>query len=221
MSWREVSWPGCSRVLLRQFPLDSFDTEGSRDAILSAEELRRASHFRRARDRRRFVAGRAFVRESLGELLGVAPDRIVFGTGAFGRPEILSPATSLSFSLAHAEGEALLAVATNGRVGVDIEERHAAPDAEALAARALAPEELEEFLLRPAAERESFFLVRWTAKEALLKAAGVGLSSDPARIVLERGQDGCFIGRGDPAIQGLRAGLVDAGPRFIAALATG
>jgi len=221
MSWREISWPGCGRVLLRQFPLDSFDTERSRDAILSAEELRRASHFRRERDRRRFVAGRAFVRESLGELLGVAPDRIVFGAGPFGKPEMLAPAISLSFSLAHAEGQALLAVASNGRVGVDIEEQHAAPDAQALAVRALAPEELERFRSRPAAERESFFLTHWTAKEALLKAAGVGLSSDPTRIVLERDQDGCFIGRGDPAIEGLQAWLVDAGPGFIAALATG
>ena len=219
MSWREISWPGCGRVLLRQFPLDSFDKERSRDAILSAEELRRASHFRRERDRRRFVAGRTFVRESLGELLGVAPDRIVFGTGAFGRPEILAPATSLSFSLAHAGGEALLAVASNGRVGVDLEPLDAAPDADTLAARALAPEELERFRSRPAAEREAFFLTRWTVKEALLKAVGVGLSSDPAQIVLERDEEGSFTGRGEPAIEGLQACLIDAGPGFIAALA--
>ena len=219
MSWREISWPGCGRVLLRQVSLDSFDRERSRDAILSAEELRRASHFRRERDRRRFVAGRTFVRECLGELLGVGPDRIVFGAGAFGRPEILAPATSLSFSLAHAGGQALLAVASNGRVGVDIEEQHAAPNAEALAPRALAPEELEQFHARPAGERESFFLERWTAKEALLKAAGIGFSCDPASLALARDPGGFFTGSGEPRIAGLRARLVDAGPGWIAALA--
>lgn len=159
------------------------------------------------------------MRKSLGELLGVAPGEIVFGAGAFGKPEILSPATTLSFSLAHAEGEALLAVAFRGRVGVDIEARDAAPDVDALAARALAPEELRQLRRLPAQEREAFFLARWTMKEALLKAAGVGLSSDPSRIVLEAGEEGSFTARGEPATEGLEAWLVDAGPGFLAALA--
>lgn len=221
MTWRAISRPGCAVVLLAGFDLDSPPESGERPAaeILSREEIERAGRLRRAQDARRFLAGRTRTRSALGELLGVAPERLVFADGPFGRPEIGDPPTSLSFSLAHAGARAVLAVTEDGRVGVDIEGRGAAPDAEALASRALAPQEIEELFARPAAEREAFFLSRWTAKEALLKAAGIGLSSDPARITLERDARGGFIARGEPRIAGLTAWHVDAVPGFLVALA--
>jgi 4'-phosphopantetheinyl transferase len=220
VKWLEISLPGCRGVLVARFDLDSPEENPRPDeGVLSAEEIRRARRFVREEDARRFVAGRAWIRRALGELLGAAPGRIVLAARPFGKPEIREPASSLSFSLAHAGAQALLAVAQGGRVGVDIEARDAAPDAETLAPRALAPRELEEFHARPLEEREPFFLARWTAKEALLKAAGIGLSSDPARITLEPEADGSFLGRGESRIAGLRAWPLEAGPRFVAALA--
>jgi len=222
MNWRELSRPGSPGVLLAQFDLDS--PEQGRDAfceaILSPDEIRRAGRLARAVDARRFLAGRERTRRALGEFLGVAPERIVFGYGPHGKPEVLPPSAPVSFSLAHAGAHLLLAIARAGRVGVDLEARDAAPDAEALAERALAPSEQDELSARPAFEKALYFLARWTAKEALLKAAGVGLSRDPARFALERDAAGALVGRGEPAIAGLRAWPVDAGPGFVAALAT-
>lgn len=221
MTWLAISPPGCRTVLVSRCDLDCRGAHPRpREAVLSAEELRRAERFTREEDARRFSAGRAWVRRELGRLLDVAPGRIVFAAGPFGRPEIVHPMTSLSFSLAHSGARAILAASLEGRVGVDIESGDAAPDAETLAARALAPAELEEFCACPAAEREAFFLARWTAREALLKAAGVGLSSDPGRIALEPRGGGSFSGRGEPRIAGLRAWPLEAGPGFIAALAS-
>ncbi len=221
MKWRTISRPGCAAVLLAGFDLDSPPERGERPAaeILSREEVARAGRFRRSRDARRFLAGRSRTRLALGELLGVAPERLVFADGPFGKPEIRFPAASLSFSLSHAGARAMLAVAEEGRVGVDIEARDAAPDAEALASRALAPAEIEELFALPSAEREAFFLSRWTAREALLKAAGIGLSSNPARIRLERDALGGFLPRGEPRIAGLVAWHFDAAPGFLVALA--
>ncbi len=220
MKWLEFSRPGCRKVLLARCDLDSPEEDPRRDEeVLSAEEIRRAGRFAREEDARRFLAGRAWMRRALGGLLGVAPGRLVFAAGPFGKPEIRDPASSLSFSLAHAGARALLAAAQAGRVGVDIEPRGAAPDAETLASRALAPPELEAFHARPPEEREAFFLARWTAKEALLKAAGIGLSSDPVRIALEPEAGGSYRGRGEPRIAGLRAWPLEVGPRFVAALA--
>jgi 4'-phosphopantetheinyl transferase len=220
VTWQTISRPGCATLLLSGFDLDSPPEKSWAPAeALSREEIERAARFRRARDARRFLAGRMRTRSALAELLGIAPERIAFAAGPFGRPEIRYPATSLSFSLAHAGGRAVLAVAEGGRVGVDIEPRDAAPDAEALASRALAPRELEELFARPSSERESFFLSRWTAKEALLKAAGIGFACDPARITLQRDAQGGFGARGEPRIAGLTAWHVEEAPGFLVALA--
>jgi 4'-phosphopantetheinyl transferase len=219
MNWRQVSPPGSRSVLLGELDLDSAD-EARDSAFLSPEEIERAGRFRRRQDARRFVAARAWMRRGLGELLGVAPGRILLAAGPFGKPEILDSPVPLSFSLAHAGARALLAVAEDATVGVDLEARGAAPDAEVLAPVALAPDELAEFHSLPARECEPFFLARWTAKEALLKAAGLGLSREPAGISLVPDAGGALVPRGEPRLSGLRAHLLDVGPLFIAALAT-
>jgi phosphopantetheinyl transferase len=83
----------------------------------------------------------------------------------------------------------------------------------------LASVELGEFRILDPDRRRRFFLQRWTAKEALLKAAGVGLGADPSRISLLADRRGGFLG--DAGSLGLfHVQAVHELPGFVAAVAT-
>ena len=147
---------------------------GAEADSLSEDERTRAARFVFARDRQRFIAGRAMLRHILGTCLGLEARDIVFRHGPFGRPEV----DGIAFNLSHTQDLAALIVARDPRLalGVDIEalrpigpevaEAHFA-EAEIAALRSLPPE-----------EREAAFYRCWTRKEAFLKALGTGLSTD-------------------------------------------
>lgn len=217
MSWTEIAPAGGRRVLLRWFDLDAVAEEP--EGLLCAEELDRAGRFTRQRDERRYRSGRAAVRRAMGELLGMRPEDLLFETGPHGKPGLRHPGVTHSFNFARSGGRAVLAVVERGRVGVDLEAADAAPDAEDLAPLALAPGEAEELASLPAVERQSYFLRRWTAREALLKAAGTGLCCDPSSIALSV-EGEALRASGDPRVEGLLAWPLDAGSGFLAALAT-
>lgn len=134
-----------------------------------------------------YAGAHAAVRRILADhYLGGPPTAIRFGRQrcprcgdhTHGRPRIVAPATRLDFSLSHSGPDWLLAVTAGGRVGVDIEQ-HAGLDFESAAEAVLSEDELA--ILRGtkvAREREEFFLRAWTRKEAVLKAAGVGIVGD-------------------------------------------
>ena len=78
----EVHLWSCSLDL----PAASFDEA---HALLCDDEIERARRYKFARDRRRFVAGRAFLRRTLAEHLSVNPRELDFVYGPFGKPELL------------------------------------------------------------------------------------------------------------------------------------
>ena len=119
----------------------------ARQAVLSAAERARAGRFFFDRDRRRFIAARARLRELLGERLGVPPEAVELAYGANGKPYLAGG--GLHFNVSHCDDVALFGFASS-EIGVDIE--------------ALRPGECRAFLRR------------WTRYEALAKAIGVGLS---------------------------------------------
>jgi 4'-phosphopantetheinyl transferase len=98
-----------------------------------------------------------------------------FALQQHGKPHLpLSP--ELRFNLSHSHELALVAVALDREVGVDIERLRPLPRFAAVADRFFPPSE-------PAPTDETDFFRRWTRVEALLKARGVGLygaSTDPA-----------------------------------------
>jgi 4'-phosphopantetheinyl transferase len=146
--------------------------------VLSPEERARADAFRFERHRRRYVAAHAQLREILSAYVGGDPDAHVLVEGANGKPEL--GGHELRFNLAHSEEVGVCAVATV-EVGVDIEavEREPPPDWDAVAVRFFHTKEVAA-LHSVAGERGWLeFLRIWTLKEACLKAAGVGLLTDP------------------------------------------
>ena len=148
--------------------------EAADDAILDDEERARARAFRFARDRRRFVSRRTFLRRTLAGYVGVAPAELRYRTSAAGKPR-LADRDDVAFSTSHADGLAIVAIARTGEVGVDIERVRPMPNALELAERLFSVREHEHLRSIPASTRSEAFLRLWTRKEAYVKLAGVGL----------------------------------------------
>jgi len=149
-------------------------------AHLSPDERRRAERFRFEVHRRRFATGRGVLREALGRLLQREPPALSFAYGEKGKPHLTSDtapaAASLRFNLSHSQNAALLAVALDREIGVDVESLRPIDDAPMLVERFFAPRERRIFADLPEAQRLAGFYTAWTRKEAYVKARGDGLS---------------------------------------------
>ncbi|MET9365503.1 4'-phosphopantetheinyl transferase superfamily protein [Streptomyces sp. NPDC006632] len=165
-------------------------TEGSspdpRDlALLSENERERAARIVHPPTAVGFVAGRAASRRILSELLGVAPAEIGLGRRPcpgcgdplHGPPAVLYPQSPLWISISHTTGCGMLAVA-RVPVGVDVEGVRDFP-VEELAPATLTESEHEVVLgAEQGGARTWAFLRCWTRKEAVLKAVGIGITTD-------------------------------------------
>lgn len=194
-----TSTPGPIRVF--DIDLDRFDDERVAGLFELLDEAERQRAWRMATPllHRRFVAAHAATRMLLAKQLGVEPDVLRLGKGANGKPVLAGPlAHALHFNLSHCGGRALLAVCGD-EVGIDIEGQ-VRGDIDALAADVLAPEELNRFQALPVADRSMELCRLWAAKEALLKACGLGLGLAPASFRIQA--DGCWHRLPPPADPG-------------------
>ncbi|PCF95300.1 4'-phosphopantetheinyl transferase family protein [Vreelandella nigrificans] len=156
-----------------QLPLDLEAPIADEDyRLLSQTERQRACRFRHHADVVRAVTTRAALRRLLSAQTGMAPEKLVFSENAYGKP-LLKSANGLAFNVSHAGGYALIALATCGQVGVDIERRR--PEAELAS--------LSDLILSPSERRYHDsgrsalpFIERWVVKEAVLKALGLGIA---------------------------------------------
>jgi 4'-phosphopantetheinyl transferase len=144
-------------------------------AVLNEDEQRRAGRFRFDRDRRRFIFRRAFLRTILGCYLGVDPARLRFRDTTYGKPELVGRG-DLRFNASSSQDLAVYAIARGRAVGIDVERVAAAPWSLALAERFFSPGEVRALRSLDRSLQATAFFRCWTRKEALLKAAGVGLS---------------------------------------------
>jgi 4'-phosphopantetheinyl transferase len=166
--------------------------------LLSPDEQARAARFRFDEHRRRYAVGRGALRTLLGAYLGERPERLVFGYGPRGKPE-LPAAPELGFNLSNSEELALVGFLRGREIGVDVEYLKPMPDLAQIAERFFCAAETAKLLaLPPEVHREAFFNC-WTRKEAYLKAVGEGLAApldsfevtlapdEPARMLALRG----------------------------------
>jgi len=145
---------------------------------LSEDEQERAARFKFAKDRRLHVTAHAALRSLLTAYLKVAADEIRFVSGTHGKPALAQPlaASGLEFNLSHSHEVALVAVARQRAVGVDVEFVKREFSFDELARRFFTTQEVAAlFELPQPLQREAFFKC-WTSKEAFLKAKGTGLS---------------------------------------------
>ncbi len=128
---------------------------------------------------------RATLRTVLAETVGVDPGAVAIsrrcehcGHPTHGRPTLAGD-DRISFSLSHSGSFGVIALAEGGaRVGVDVEAVRPRSRLDALAARVLTDEERAGWLALDSDDaRLRSFLESWTAKEAYLKALGIGIAT--------------------------------------------
>jgi 4'-phosphopantetheinyl transferase len=150
--------------------------------LLDDGERARAGRFRTDDLARTFIAAHTALRRVLGWFTGQDPGRLGFDHTPAGKPSLTDRAAA--FNLSHSGTHALIAVATSGRLGVDVE--HDTRDLDPhLAQRLLAPQETAVFARLPPAARPAALLRTWTRKEAVLKAIGLGLPAGMEHVVLD------------------------------------
>lgn len=196
----ETLWPvadelvqlAADEVHVWSVPLDRRAGTGELQALLSREELARADRYQTECLRRRFIIARGALRTLLGKYLKVSPREIVLEGDANDKPRLLpaqNPA-SLQFNLSHSGELALVAIARGCEVGVDVERLRAVSLCNQIARRYFHAGEADEIVASPEAGRAEKFLRCWTAKEAILKAQGIGLLGDLSSLRMPVGEHG-------------------------------
>jgi 4'-phosphopantetheinyl transferase len=148
-------------------------------SVLSDEESTRANRFIRDEDRRRYIVAHGCLRVLLGHHLNVEPGAVTLQLGPAGKPVLCrtTHGSDLSFNLSHAHGLALIAIAQGREVGIDLERIRPDVEVEKLSTRYFSPGEQTTIMQSAQEERPARFFRYWVAKEAVLKAQGVGLRS--------------------------------------------
>lgn len=203
-------------------PVDAVLSAGERMAggdarrLVAPEDLAAADERVREEDRRRTLAGRLALRLLAGQRTGSGPaalaiDRTCDRCGApHGRPRM----HGLSASTSTSGGTVLVAVGPpDAELGVDVQ---AVPDR--------LWDGFDEYALHPAERRaglDATARIRlWAEKEAVLKAAGLGLRAAPSRLRLAG--DGPWRAVAETAIPGtghLRCTVVERSPSSWAVVA--
>lgn len=154
-------------------------------ALLSPAERAAAARFRFPRDRARALVSHAGLRLLLGAYLDVPPEAVAFEAGSSGKPRLAGVET-VSFNLSHSGAYAAAAFSCGRELGIDIERIRPEIAWREIGQRFFSED--ERVWLDSNASPESFFRL-WTAKEAVVKAAGMGLSLLLDRISVRPGVD--------------------------------
>lgn len=127
---------------------------------------------------------------AIAAALDIAADELALERDARGKPAVRTPVTDLCFSVAHTSGLTLVALASGVEVGIDVERLGRDVTGWRLWEQTLTSDELAH-LPADRAARNRALLQSWVRREALLKAAGVGLAVDP--LAIELAADGRIV----------------------------
>jgi 4'-phosphopantetheinyl transferase len=146
----------------------------SSEAVLNEEDKARAARYRFPEDRTRFILGRTLLARALKESGREAVLPLNLRSDEKGRPMLIDE-PELSFSISHSGELVGLALTLKSKVGVDFELISRPADLNSLSERIFSISDWEAFQNLPEAVRPAVFFRAWTAKEAYLKALGLGL----------------------------------------------
>ena len=162
-------------------------SQNAAEVCISDEERLRAERFRFREDALHWTACRAALRKILGSAIQRPPNEVPLVLSSYGKPVLAPPYESVHFSLSHCADLAVVALGIDGPVGIDLEKSDRAVDLLECESTFCHPMEIQH-LPNEAPLRARRLLRIWTAKEAVLKALGTGLSHPPehTRIVFRQ-----------------------------------
>lgn len=126
--------------------------------------------------RERSLASLWLTRTLLGRYLATDSSQLEFSTTPQGKPQLHRPPACIAFNRSHSGDWCLLAVAAQGKIGVDVEHIRPRQQRDGIVERWYLPEEKNAWRNLPEEEKNAWFFQRWTEKEAVLKCFGVGLT---------------------------------------------
>lgn len=162
-----------------------WDGERPMEALLTETERARISRLGLPLLRQRAALSRAWLRTVLGEVRGESPQRVPIEITTHGKPLCVG---GPAFNISHSEDRLVIALATEGEIGVDIEMIRPLEELDELAALVFSPAERQQLGALPPAARLAAFYRGWTRKEALIKAVGKGLSMPLERFSVDLGE---------------------------------
>ena len=181
--------------------------------LLDDRERAKVSRHLRQQDVRMLTMTYALHRLLLAQALAVRPQDVPIGRDALGRPVLHGHA--LTTSLSHSEGLAAFAISAAGPVGVDIEPLTRQASMPEIRAHVCHPTEQAAYPHTPAGALS--LLALWVRKEALLKAAGVGLGREMASFTAPNLTPVCL----EPELEGeLVARMLEGGRDCLSAVAS-
>ena len=175
----QIGTPAEHEVHVWKVSLDQSSRRTSRAIdILSPDERQRACRFHFAKDRNQFIQSRAALRRLLAGYLRIAPAEVRFSYSEYEKPALAngSAQNKLHFNLSRRDGLALIAVAYNREVGIDLELIRPDLPLMEIAESSFSSAEIAILKSQPETTRTRSFYNCWTRKEAYLKARGEGLS---------------------------------------------
>jgi 4'-phosphopantetheinyl transferase len=187
-------------------------------ACLTGAERERAERLRAAGRETECIAARGCLRHLLAMYLAADAAAISFVTAPGGKPALASD-PSLRYSFADSGGRALVAVARDREIGVDLERVRPRDLRPGLMERVMSPAERAAAEGCESEEALALFYRLWARKEAILKAAGVGLRMRPARVDVLEPDTPVAVPAGDAGETTWRVRDVDAGEEWAAAVA--
>lgn len=146
--------------------------------ILSVDELVRANNFHFEIDKDRFICSRGILRILLSIYTGISSKRVNFTFNNYGKPSLSTTHNKpgFHFNLSHSKQFMSVGFVKDALIGVDVELAKPLKDHLEIAKRFFSNSEIEQLNSFPQEKILDGFYSYWTAKEAVIKLSGEGLS---------------------------------------------
>lgn len=186
---------GYDAVVWRFDPIDFWPYVSSLETFLSADEIKRLDRFLNQESRLNFIVCRGVLHFLLSCAAGCPLEQITIENDPQGKPQLSKDAHShtVFFNISHTQNLCLIALSHTYEVGIDVERLHPLKELSSLAQTYLSPEEWEIWQKKGKNEKLPVFYEFWCAKEAILKAAGCGLTIHPRQVNTIEAQSGCPV----------------------------
>ncbi len=153
-------------------------------SILSEQELRKCNHFKNRCDKDKCIIRYGLLRNILSTYLNIYPKKIKLNLKKYEKPSILFDNRNIDmrFNMAYSMNRVIYAITLKRNIGVDIERIEDEINIDEIISNYYTKNEKDKIYKHLPKERPYEFFKIWTIKEALLKAFGLGISDQIAKL---------------------------------------